>query len=121
VTESRQVTWLEVGLSNAGFRTTLRAFKFAVGWGLTTAVLGRRPESVEEYADATRTSRATAFRDQQAFRAAFPLEDGPERMNAVTGAQAAYGEIWCRVDNAERAMLEAQPVMVRVIVSPAVP
>jgi hypothetical protein len=42
-------------------------------------------------------------------------------MNAVTGAQAADGEIWCRVDNAERAMLEAQPVMVRVIVSPAVP
>ncbi|MGD0895889.1 MAG: hypothetical protein ABSA08_07785 [Acidimicrobiales bacterium] len=120
MTEPHQVTWIEVGLSNAGLRTTMRAFKFAVGWGVTTAALGRPPESVEEYADATRTSRATAFRDQQAFRAAFPLEDGPERMNAVTGAQAAYEEIFRRVDNAERTMLEAQPVMVRMIVSPAV-
>jgi hypothetical protein len=41
-------------------------------------------------------------------------------MNAVTGAQAAYEEIFRRVDNAERTMLEAQPVMVRMIVSPAV-
>ncbi len=115
------MTWIEVGLSNAGFRTTLRAFKFALGWGLTTAALGRPPECVEEYADATRTSRATAFRDQQAFHAAFPLENGPERMNAVTGAQVRYKEIWRRLEDPERAMLEAQPVMVGVLVSPAVP
>ena len=35
------------------------------------------PESVEEYAEVLDESRATAFRDQQAFRKAFPTEETP--------------------------------------------
>ena len=49
-------------------RTTSRALKFAMGWGLATATLGREPTTIDEYAETMDVSRATAFRDQQAFR-----------------------------------------------------
>jgi hypothetical protein len=86
------MTWAEVGVKNAGFRKTVRALRFAMAWGLATATLGHEPTSVEEYAEFWDESRATAFRDQQSFRAAFPTETTPARMNAHSGAQARYDE-----------------------------
>ena len=70
----RQVTWVQPGIRNAGMRATTRGLKFALGWGLATVELGREPESIEEYAETMEESRATAFRDQQAFRKAFPTK-----------------------------------------------
>jgi hypothetical protein len=105
------VTWAEVGFRNAGFRTTSHALKFAMGWGLATAELGREPASVEEYAEVMSESRATAFRDQQAFRKAFPGEVNPARMNETSGAQAKYDELWRTLRNRKKAAFEAQPIM----------
>ena len=83
-------TWAEVGIRNAGMRATMRALRFAMAWGLATAELGREPETIEEFASVMELSRRTAFRDQEAFRAAFPTETTPDRLNRTTGAQAKY-------------------------------
>lgn len=82
-----------------------------MGWGLATAELGREPESVDEYAEVMQESRATAFRDQQAFRKAYPKEETPTRMNQVTGAQARYDEIYRKVKNHRQAALQAQSMI----------
>lgn len=90
-----------------------------MAWGLATAELGRESDSIEEYMEIFDESRATAFRDQQAFRKAFPSEDSPQRMNKTSGAQDRYDEMWRRLveigkrRRADRAklMIEAQPTM----------
>jgi len=111
VRKKKQLTWAEFGFINAGFRTTTQGLKFAMGWGLATAELGREPRSVEEYAEVMGESRATAFRNQQAFRKAFPGETSPARMNETSGAQAKYDDLWRAVQNRKRAAVEAQPIM----------
>ncbi len=85
-------TWAQVAVLNAGFRDALRAFEFAIDWGLAAAMLGRQPETVEEYAEVAEVSRATAFRNQQAFRKAFPSLEGPAELNELTGQQKRYDE-----------------------------
>jgi hypothetical protein len=111
VAKQRKPTWAEIGFRNAGFAATARALKFALGWGLATASLGREPESVEEYAKEAQESRATAFRDQQAFRLAFPDEENPTRMNRVSGAQARYDELYRLIRDTKKRAIEAQPLM----------
>lgn len=90
-------TWGEVGVRNAGFRATLRALQFALAWGLATAELGREPESVEELAATMELSVRTAYRDQEAFRKAFPELDSPTVLNSLTHAQERYDEAWRRL------------------------
>ena len=80
-----------------------------MGWGLAAAELGREPQSVEEYADVMEESRRTAFRDQAAFRKAFPTESTPMRMNQVSGVQSRYDAAYRRLKEigAARQELEA--------------
>ncbi len=87
------MTWAEVGVANAGLRTTLKALRFAMMWGLASATLGHEPQSIEEFAEFWEDSRATAFREQQAFRKAFPTETTPTRMNVSTGSQDRFAEV----------------------------
>ncbi len=44
-------------------------------------------------------SRTKAFRDQRAFRTAFPSELTPGRMNRATGSQQRYDEARKRLKN----------------------
>lgn len=103
-------TWAEVGIANAGFRATIRGLRFGMFWGLATAELGREPESIDEFAETMETSRRTAFRDQGAFRNAFPTEETPDRMNRTTGAQATYDATWRRLGELGAAVREAEPM-----------
>jgi hypothetical protein len=105
----RQATWAEVAISHGGVRAAVRSFKFAMGWGLATAELRREPESIEEYASVMDESRATAFRDQQAFRKCFPGQETPAEFNRVTGQQARYDELLKRLGDLEAAKAEAEP------------
>jgi hypothetical protein len=97
-----------VGIGNAGLRATLRALQFGFAWGLARAELGREPESVEELAATMQLSVRTAYRDQEAFREAFPTEATPTRMNEQSGAQAQYNAAWRRVKDREAAKREIQ-------------
>jgi len=115
------MTWADLGYRNAGIRATSRDLKFAMAWGLATAELGREPESIEEYAATLEESRATAFRDQQAFRRAFPKEESPTRMNVASGAQARYEEMYRRLRDLKRVSAEAQPMVYTLGASPAIP
>jgi len=116
----RPDTWAHIGWRNAGMRKTNRALRFAVSWGLATAQLGREPASVEEYAETMDESRATAFRNQQAFREAFPSETSPARMNRTSGAQDRCNELWKMFEDLQQVMLAAQPVAYQVGGSPAI-
>jgi len=102
------MTWAEVAVSHGGIRATVRAFRFAMGWGLATAELGREPESIEEYASVMDESRATAFRDQQAFRKCFPGEETPANLNRATGQQDRYDELRRRLGDLKSAKAEAE-------------
>jgi hypothetical protein len=93
--------------------------KFALGWGLATAELGREPESAEEYAELMEESRATAFRDQQAFRKSFPDEESPLRINQVSGHQQRYDELWRRLGDRKKVLEEAQPILFSLGAAPA--
>lgn len=111
VARKRPLTWAEVGFLNAGIRGASRGLKFALGWAIVTADLGREPESVEEYAEVLDESRATAFRDQQAFRKAFPTEETPTRMVQTSGMQDRMNEVVRRVKDSRKAAIEAQPLI----------
>jgi hypothetical protein len=121
VRKQRQVTWADVGYRNAGFRATARALKFAMAWGLATAELGREPISIEEYAETVEESRATAFRDQQAFRKAFPDETSPARMNQVSGTQDRCDELVRSLRDFASSRAAAQPIVYALGGSPVVP
>ena len=97
----RPPTWIEVGVSHAGIRSTIKAINWAYCWAVTRESLGHEP-TTEEVAEWWSMSRRTAFRDQKAFRDAFPMLESPapiyadEEVRATLAKHAAFGD---RVDN----------------------
>ena len=81
---------------------------------------GHEPENIEEYAEVMQESRATAFRDQQAFRQAYPDEENPTRMNKVSGAQERYDDLYKKIVDFKKMSREAQPLVYLVGGSPAI-
>lgn len=81
---------------------------------------GHEPVNIEEYAEVMQESRATAFRDQQAFRQAFPDEENPTRMNKVTGAQDRYDDLYRAIQDYKKFRRDAQPLVFFVGGAPAV-
>jgi len=104
-------TWGELGVANGGLRATSRALKFAMGWGLATAELGRPPKSLDEYAEVMEESRASAYRDQEAFRKAFPNEESPSWMNRSSGVQERYDELYATLRSRKKVIMQAQGLM----------
>jgi hypothetical protein len=97
-------------MENSNFRTTIRALQFVTAWGLATAELGQEPQSIEEFAETLKMSRRTAFRNQEAFRQAYPTEDTPGRLNEVTGAQERYDATYRELRNIGKAVKRAEPL-----------
>jgi hypothetical protein len=62
-----------------GWRQGLRALTYVVAWGIAADREGRAL-TVEEYADYWKESRATAYREFQAFRRVWPKEENPARI-----------------------------------------
>lgn len=61
-------------------------------WGMVTAMLGHEPETIDDYAEVAEVSRAKAFRDQQAFRKAFPELSGPAEMISKSCGQMVFDD-----------------------------
>jgi hypothetical protein len=97
-------------MENSNFRTTIRALQFVMAWGLATVELGQEPQSIEEFAETMKMSRRTAFRNQEAFRQAYPTEGTPARMNKVTGAQDRYDATYQELKNIGKALKKAEPL-----------
>ncbi len=72
-------TWMEVAVANAGIRKGLSALGWAYSWAVARQSIGHDP-SVEEVADWWRQSHRTAYRNQAAFRKAFPTLETPFRI-----------------------------------------
>jgi len=81
-------TWMELGVTTVGLRDTFRAISWALDWATVRAVLSRDP-SVDEVADWWQSSRRTHFRNQAAFRKAFPMLDTPAPLVDDPRAQEA--------------------------------
>jgi len=76
--ERLQRTVAMVAIRNVGFKRALQAVGFVVTWGLFSEHVGHEATSTELIeASKGERSRAAIFRDQAAFRAAFPGHDTP--------------------------------------------
>lgn len=80
-------TWLEVAVARTGLRTGVRALTWAHEWAVASTALGHVP-SVEEVAEYWGLTRRTAFREQAAFREAFPEVETPMALYDSDDARA---------------------------------
>ena len=72
-------TLIDIAVARGGIIKGPRAISMIFGWFVAEEMLGH-PPTLEEYADWWRLSRATAFREQAAFRECFPGETTPQRI-----------------------------------------
>lgn len=64
-------TVAEIAMARSGFRGATRAITFIALWGTVAENMGRAP-SMEEYAEFWFKSRATSYREKQAYEVCFP-------------------------------------------------
>jgi len=76
-------------VKKVGWRQGLRALTYVAAWGIASDAVGR-PLTVEEYGQHWKESRATAYREFQAFRMVWPKEETPARIWAK--ARDSVGE-----------------------------
>ena len=94
---------MELGVMNAGLRQTFRAINWALDWQTVRASVGEDP-TVEQVAEWWNDSRRTAFRNQAAFREAFPTLETPAQLFASPKAQEAIQAVAKALD--ERSALK---------------
>ena len=70
---------MEVAVSNAGIRKAISGLGWAYTWAIARESLGHDP-SVEEVAGWWHQSLRTTYRNQSAFRQAFPMLDSPAKI-----------------------------------------
>ena len=75
--KERPMSMGQIAIQRMGFRKGGQALTFAVCWWIVTRKLGRPPETVDEYSDWWKQSRATGYREQAVFRKTFPEFAGP--------------------------------------------
>ncbi len=86
--QKRPATWIEVAVKNAGMRKGTTGLVWAFEWAVVRETLGREP-SVEEVAETWGLNRRKAFREQAAFREAFPMLETPAHIYANAEVRAA--------------------------------
>lgn len=98
-------TWIETAVRNAGIRKAMTGLTWAYCWAIARQSIGHSP-SVEEVADWWTDPYRTAYRNQAAFRAAFPdldtpaiIFESPEANQLLDGAYRAIvhadrGKAW---------------------------
>ncbi len=89
---SRQPTWIEVGIRNAGFLKAQTALVWAWMWAVTRESVGHDP-TVEEVAEWWKESPRTAYREKAAFTKAFPMLESPATIFDNPVARAKLAEL----------------------------
>lgn len=79
MSERREVPVSVMVVKKVGWRQGLRALTYVAAWGIASDAEGRSL-TVEEYGDYWKESRATAYREFQAFRRVWPNEETPARI-----------------------------------------
>lgn len=88
----RQLTWVVLALRNSGFLNAQTALLWAILWAVTRESLGSDP-TVEEVAAWWKENERTAYREQAAFRRAFPTLDSPAPIVDVPEMRAKMKEL----------------------------
>jgi aminopeptidase N len=88
----RRVTWMEIAVRNAGLRKGQTALVWALSWAVTRESLGRDP-SAEEVAAWWKESVRTAYREQAAFKDAFPTLDSPAKIFEDPATRAKVAKV----------------------------
>lgn len=88
---------MEVLYAQTGsLRTAAKISAYIVAWGVARRELGHDP-TVEEYAELWRENVRTAYREQAAFREAFPQLENPgplcDVMERRSSARADFGSL----------------------------
>jgi hypothetical protein len=89
---SRQMTWVELALRNAGFLKAQTAFVWAIMWAVVRESKGSDP-SVEEVAAWWKENERTAYREKAAFRKAFPDLESPAKIYESPELRARITEL----------------------------
>ena len=77
----RTASWMEVAVRHAGLRKGSTGMVWAFEWAVVREATGHEP-TVEEVAEQWGLNRRTAFREQAAFREAFPMLETPAQIYA---------------------------------------
>ena len=72
--KQQTATLAAVLIDRFGFRKACRVMGFIAAWGIVCESLGRPPETIDEYSDWWKQSRAKGFREQKEFRECIALE-----------------------------------------------
>lgn len=96
----RQMTWLELAFRNAGFRKGQTALVWALMWAVTRESKGSDP-TVDEVAAWWKENERTAYREQAAFRAAFPTLETPAKIFEVPEVRARIAKLAKEGDDME--------------------
>jgi hypothetical protein len=97
---ARKTTWIEVGVKNAGLRKGMTGLTWALCWAIARESLGEDP-SVEEVANWWKDSYRTAYRNQAAFRKAFPGLETPAPIFESAEAQASIKAMSSRANQGD--------------------
>lgn len=88
---SASMLW-PIVVKRVGWRRGYKAMLHAACWWIGEREKGGPFATVDEYADHWNLSRATAFRDQQSFRGAFPTCETPRELAERIGFKVEAGE-----------------------------
>jgi aminopeptidase N len=94
------MTWLELAFRNAGFRKGQTALVWALMWAVTRESKGSDP-TVDEVAAWWKENERTAYREQAAFRAAFPTLETPAKIFEVPEVRARIAKLAKEGDDME--------------------
>lgn len=90
-------SFLAITIQRVGLRRAADVGSFVMMWWLMQRELGHRP-TVDDYADWANVSRATAYRDQQKFRDAWPEFDTPSDLALALGFDVVNDQLPSLVD-----------------------
>lgn len=82
----RPPTWFEVAIHYAGMRDAIKAMNYAYCWAVVQEATGETP-SAEDVAKWWSQSERTTYREQAAFRKAFPMLETPAKIYASEEAR----------------------------------
>jgi hypothetical protein len=96
---------MEVAVRNGGMRAAVTAMGWAYCWAVTREAVGHEP-TVEEVADWWNMARRSAFREQAAFRKAFPTLESPALIYSTPESREGVARHAAAGDKVERWILE---------------
>jgi methionine synthase II (cobalamin-independent) len=103
----RHVTWIEVAVRNVGIRKAYSAMSWAYNWATARESLKHDP-SVEEVAKWWRQSVRTSYREQAAFREAFPTLDSPAQIFEDPAVRSKMATVAKATDAVESAISDVK-------------